>query len=441
MSRSILPTIDEEDRSATIRPTLAAPTPAGHHYRFKRIAFVIAHLGHGGAQRVVSTAANHFVERGFEVHVLTIHATPADAYPLNASVKRRKLTVQTRHKLLGGTQDPSQDTDHLLTTESRIRQVLKAIARGSKSPVRIVVQLLAMSWIALCLRTKLKQISPDVVLSFLTLTNVMTLMATWRLPIRVIISERNDPRLQRQPVEVGLLRKWSYRRASLVTANSQGALSGMSAYVPAERLAYLPNPVMVSRSNPTAAFQAPTFVSVTRLVPQKGVDVLLHASARALSDLADWRLAILGDGPLKWELFRLAQQLNLADRIDWLGHVDDPIPYLKAAKFFVLTSRFEGSPNALLEAMSCGLPAIVTDASPGPVEIIGQGEAGIIVPTNDVEATARAIARLATDETLRQWLGGAAMTRADQHRPEVALAAWLELMQTTDERPSSEITL
>jgi glycosyltransferase involved in cell wall biosynthesis len=164
------------------------------------------------------------------------------------------------------------------------------------------------------------------------------------------------------------------------------------------------------------------------LVDQKGLDVLLRAWAKASAVVTGWRLAIVGDGPLREELQALARELQISEQVDWLGHVADPVAFLKAAKFFVLTSRFEGSPNALLEAMACGLPSIVTDASPGPLELIGDEEAGLIVPVEDVDATARAIERLAGNQVLRVRLGSAALGRSKVHQLDRAIQTWLELL-------------
>ena len=124
----------------------------------------------------------------------------------------------------------------------------------------------------------------------------------------------------------------------------------------------------------------------------------------------------------------LRAELGIAARVDWFGHVDDPAPYLRAAKFFVLTSRFEGSPNALLEAMACGLPAIVSNASPGPLELVGEEAGGLIVPVEDVGATAEAMVKLAGDEGLRAALGAAASERTRVHRLDHAMPVWLKLL-------------
>ena len=277
------------------------------------------------------------------------------------------------------------------------------------------------------LRRRLCAIAPDAVLSFLTQTNILTILAARGLPIRVVISERNDPARQHHNLRVVLLRNLLYRRSDMVTANSTGAIKSLASIVPREKLALLPNPLNMSDRGAAVSFEAPTFITVTRLVAQKGIDALLRAAAIAFATLPDWRLAIIGDGPLGKELQALARDLGIASRVDWLGYREDPIPYLRAAKFFVLTSRFEGSPNALIEAMACGLASVVSDASPGPLELIGD-DAGLIVPVEDDEATAAAIMTLANDEGLRALLGEAAIKRTEIYQVDRAMRVWLDLL-------------
>jgi glycosyltransferase involved in cell wall biosynthesis len=104
--------------------------------------------------------------------------------------------------------------------------------------------------------------------------------------------------------------------------------------------------------------------------------------------------------------------------------VTDPHAFYHAANFFVLPSRVEGTPNALLEAMSCGLPVIVSDGAPGPLELVEDGVTGLVVPVNDAAALAAALRRLASDGELRSRLGEAARARVSEYDLPRALAAW-----------------
>ncbi len=396
----------------------------------KRVALVIAHLGPGGAQRVASTAANALLERGIEVHVVTVFDGPDDAYDLEPGVRRhsRKGVNGRAPGRLAGDETPRLREDVVGQRPGRFDRVALRF-EVMRRPLSVAAFGIELARRTRWLRRTIRGIEPDAVLSFLTQTNIMTLLATRGLSVRTMVSERNDPRLQQHRRRVMLLRKVVYPWSDVVTANSYGALSALESFVPKQKLAFLPNPLRASGNDDEIAFAGPTVITVTRLVEQKGVDVLLKAAALAFKSLPGWRLAIVGDGPLRAELQLLAQDLGIGARIDWFGHVDDPMPYLRAARVFVLTSRFEGSPNALLEAMACGLPAIVSNASPGPLELIGDEEAGLIVPVEDAEATAEAIVRLAKDEALRSRFGGAALERTRVHQLDNAMRVWLELLQ------------
>jgi glycosyltransferase involved in cell wall biosynthesis len=132
----------------------------------------------------------------------------------------------------------------------------------------------------------------------------------------------------------------------------------------------------------------------------------------------------MGEGPEAETLQSLANELGIGDRVDWLGTQPDSYAWLQGAQMFVLVSRHEGTPNALLEAMSCGLPCIVSDASPGPLELISDGLTGLVVPVEDQVALAAQMRRLAQDSALSRKLGEAAKQRLGTHGAEAALKTW-----------------
>jgi glycosyltransferase involved in cell wall biosynthesis len=409
-------------------PDVAALAP---RVQPRRVVFAIGHMGPGGAQRVVANAANSLVERGLEMHIVTLSQTPPDAYRLHPAIVRHRLGGATRSGKAGPAAMEA-DEKHRGPIKRALRPAVLLAFAALLRIKRTARALLKRSGISTesvrGLRKTLAVVQPDCVFSFLTRTNVIALMAARGMDLRIVISERNDPRLQRHPKAVETARRILYPRATVVTANTRGALEALEAYVPKEKLAFLPNPLTVPAERNVARFDAPTFLTVARLVEQKGIDTLVRAAALALPELPGWRLAIVGDGPLRAPLEELARDLGVADRIDWIGHVDDPFPYLRAARFFVLPSRFEGSPNALLEAMSCGLASIVTDASPGPLELIGEESAGLVVPVDDWQAMSRSIVALAGDDRLRDRLSAGALERSEPHLPEVALRTWLEVI-------------
>ena len=146
-------------------------------------------------------------------------------------------------------------------------------------------------------------------------------------------------------------------------------------------------------------------------MPQKAPDVLIEAFASFAQTAPDWRLHLAGDGPMAENLRTRAAVLGLTDTITFHGLVADPTPLFATCRIFVLPSRFEGTPNALLEAMANRLPCIVSDASPGPLRLIEQGVSGLVVATGSVESLADAMKKLSADEQLQRELGDAGFRR------------------------------
>ncbi len=133
-----------------------------------------------------------------------------------------------------------------------------------------------------------------------------------------------------------------------------------------------------------------TLVSVGRLVEQKGFDVLLKAFAR-VRDGRDCRLIIVGDGPLRAELQALAEELGIGSLVDFVGLQDNPYKFVSRADLFVLSSRWEGLANVLIEALACGCPVVATDCNYGPSEILRGGAYGPLAPIDDPDALASCI--------------------------------------------------
>jgi glycosyltransferase involved in cell wall biosynthesis len=221
----------------------------------------------------------------------------------------------------------------------------------------------------------------------------------------------------------------------------------MRDFVAPKKLAFVPNPLGVPNGNghkgngangngdgskQLAITNSPFVLTVGRLVEDKAQDVLLEAFARTGADFKDWRLAIVGDGQLSGRLRAQARALGIDERVDWHGVVPDPYLFYRTAHVFALPSRVEGTPNALLEAMSCGLPVVVSDGAPGPLELVKDGVTGLIVPVNDPAKLAAALRRLGNDEDLRTRLGAAARERVAEYDLPRALGTWETIVGLTD---------
>jgi glycosyltransferase involved in cell wall biosynthesis len=159
-----------------------------------------------------------------------------------------------------------------------------------------------------------------------------------------------------------------------------------------------------------------------RLAAVKGFDLLLTAYSRTCAT-TDTDLVIMGEGPERALLENLARSLGIADRVHLPGQLANPQPVLNGADVFVLSSRHEGFPNALLEAMALGIP-VVAFQSVGVDAIIRDGVDGIIVPNSDVGLLSAAIDRLLQDILLRRRLGAAARNVLDRFSLQTVLDSW-----------------
>ncbi len=195
------------------------------------------------------------------------------------------------------------------------------------------------------------------------------------------------------------------------------------AYLPRARLTVIPNGAdpqrtcgvaPLDRSSIAVPHDAVLAVYAGRLDPQKGCDVLIEALALATCDVPRLHLALAGTGPQAGSLARLAEERGVAARTHFLGWCDDIPRLLAAADLFVLASRWEGMPNAVLEAMAAGLPVVATRAE-GVPELVQEERTGLLVPVGDAAQLAAALRRAASDARARAEWGARARTRVAEH--------------------------
>ncbi len=367
-----------------------------------RITLVIFSLSHGGAERVMSTLANYWAAKCWNVTMLTFdNGELPPFYELKSEIHHRSLGI-------------AKDSPNLLIG---IWLNLKRI------------------WL---LRGAIRNSKPDAVISFMDTTNIVTLLATRGLKVPVIVSERIDPAMHSIGRIWERLRRWTYPFADRVVVQSKGALAYFSSKQQS-RACILPNPVSLpmkpeQKSDKLSIGQFPakdarrSLVGMGRLTRQKGFDLLLQAFARLKDSHPEWTLTILGEGELRAELESLCNSLGLSDLVDFPGVVKNPYKILQQADIFVMSSRFEGFPNALCEAMACGLPVISTDCPSGPREIIRDGIDGILVPNENVDALAAGMNRLMSDEQERKRLSARATEVLERFSLENVMEMWEEVL-------------
>lgn len=363
------------------------------------VTIVLSQLAPGGSQRAATNLANLWAQQGRAVSLITLTPDHERTYHLDDGVERHCLGYNAPYRGIARAFDEFWHFLHL-------SGVWRAVVMTPK------------------LRRSIKKAGAPVVVSFIRATNVKVILASRGLGLRVVVSERNDPARQRKSRFWDPMSRMFYRFADMVTANSRGALNALAEFVPRGKLAYVPNLLLPPTALPDGVRRGSVLLAVGRLVPQKGYHDLLSAFAKAHRSMPDWRLVVLGDGPLRGELEELAETLGVAENIEWLGYVENPYPYYCSADIFIMASLYEGTPNALIEAMHCGLPSIVTASSPGPLELIRPGNTGMTVGFRDCNGLAKAIVQLARDPGLRQRLGKAAQSRVEEFQAHKAMPVW-----------------
>jgi glycosyltransferase involved in cell wall biosynthesis len=286
----------------------------------------------------------------------------------------------------------------------------------------------------------LRRVAPQAVIASQPETNVLTLLATrllHRALCRVVVWEHTYAPLMPLTQPWPLARRLCYPLADAVATCSAGVAAWFRGWLPREKVAPIHNPVLVGdrRDDHRAADLARRIagerwiLAMGRLSQEKGFDLLLRAFARLRRQRqAGWKLGIIGEGPLREELEGNIAGLGLTGDASLLGPFANPMPVLRAGTIFVLSSRYEGFGIALAEAMACGLPAVAFRCPCGPDEIVRDGVDGLLVPPEDVEALATAVARLMGDEELRERLAVRATEASERFSAARFLDRWEDLI-------------
>ncbi|WP_274628679.1 glycosyltransferase family 4 protein [Arvimicrobium flavum] len=346
-----------------------------------RVVFVLAGFGAGGAEKVVNLVAHHRLEQGDAVHVIAASAPTTRSYfPYDSEISLE--TLQTR-----GT--------------TRIGLVWLRAAE---------------------LRRRIRELQPDVVISFLSKINILVGLAAIGLDTPVIMSERNNYQAQKMSPFWRLLAPVAARSAAHLVMQTAAARNALPRALEAKAVV-IPNPVSIPANVPRNSTIPPRFVAVGRLEEQKGFDLLIAAFSHVVQRLPSATLSIFGEGPERPGLERQVRTLGLADRVSLPGVTNSPGDWLSQGDIFVLSSRFEGFPNVLLEALMARMATVAFDCPWGPAEIL-QGDAGLLVPAGDVHQLAETLLRVATDPVLADRLAerGPAVT-AGYSKPAV-FAQW-----------------
>jgi glycosyltransferase involved in cell wall biosynthesis len=280
------------------------------------------------------------------------------------------------------------------------------------------------------------ELRPDLTFSAGTYANLIFPLALPGVPSLLTVHSHTTQMLAHSPggAAVAWLTRKRYPLSSVVVVPSIGVAEDLRGAYGVQRIAVIPHGVDIEQIRHLADHAAPDIpsgpyvVACGRLTPAKDYRTLLTAYAKARAAGITHTLLILGDGELRRELLALAKDLSISDHTIFLGHRDNPFPYIRAADAYALSSVWEGYGLALLEAMALGRPCVATDCRSGPGEILQGGEAGLLVPAGDVAGLSNALHRLLTDPALRQHMREKAAKRAAQLSYQRMILAYRELI-------------
>ena len=328
----------------------------------KKCLLLIPRMGNGGAERVMATIANNLC-RDYEVCIVTM--TDAESF----------YRLDERVSIIGLGQNVNR--------KNKITKLTSMLFGGIKG--------------FFALRRTVKEWHPDVILSFLQSTNAMAiLLRAFGIKCRLVVSERCDP------TERNFLNRWFernlYSKADVIVCQGE-AVTKFFREKDRQKIAVIPNPIAADAiPERFEGVRRKTVVGVGRLDAQKNFKMLISAFAKLPERFSDYTLEIYGGGNQEKELRTHIDALGLQDRAFLMGVKSGVMHYISDAALYVMSSDFEGFPNALAEAMATGLPVISTDFSTGVARDIIKEENGIVIPVGDENALLEAMTTMLSNE-------------------------------------------
>ena len=355
-----------------------------------KILLCVTTLYRGGAERVVTNLANAFIERGHTVEIL-LYKKSEIGYPLDKSVT--------------------------LTIDKTV----------SKNPIAHII------W----RRKYIKNREPEIVISFLDQLNMINILALLGSRTPLIVANRDDPHFSPHNPFLRLVRNFLFHFTDRIIVQNQHNLEYFSTNLQ-KKAAIIYNAVDLKgmEGNAIHSEKVNHIAWVGRLTKQKNPQMMLEAFYEFSKSYPDYILDIYGDGILREELLKDIHNHNFEQKIILHGSVDNIYEQISNAKMFVLTSQFEGMPNALIEAMCLGLPVISTKVA-GATDVIKNGENGFLINLNDVNSLINAMARITKDEKIQSQVAHNASDLYKRLNSQVILKKWeAEIRLTCDSKRS-----
>lgn len=358
----------------------------------KIIAFYIGSLAKGGAERVVVNLAEYFCQTGYRVYIVT------------------KLQEKDEYEISNGITRMIADLTEEELSESRIKNFFGRINKLKKI------------W---------KEITPDVVVSFIKKNNFMALASAKPLKIPVIVSVRSAPAREYEGRLFATLVRIMFAFADGVILQTKDAMAYFPGYI-RKKAVILPNSL-----NPAfirerfAGERRKEIVTVGRIDSNKNQRMLVEAFLEIAEEFPEWKCILYGEGSGRGTVETLLQESSYKERVILAGKQGNIQDKIYESSIFVLPSNCEGMPNALIEAMALGLAVISTDCPcGGPKDLIEDGVNGILIPVGDKEALKNALRETMSDDTWRDRLGSNAAKIADRLHPDIVNQMWKDYIES-----------
>lgn len=363
----------------------------------KTLLFYINAIHDGGAERVLLQLAKRFAACGYRAVVVTSFVDEWE-YPVPEGVERLSI------------EQAQIDQSRLWRNLSRIK----------------------------ALRRLIREYKPAALISFMAEPNFRAVIASRFLPVKTIVSVRNDPEREYGGRLGRIIGKWLLPLADGCVFQTEEAKKWFPKRLQRKSRVIM-NQVDERFFHVADAGETGYVMTAGRLTAQKNQALLIRAFAAIAGDVEE-ELRIYGEGELRRSLEALIANLGMEGRIRLMGASDDMPAALAGCKLFVLSSDFEGMPNALLEAMAAGRCCVST-ACPcgGPEAVIENGVSGLLVPVGAEEALSAAMRELLEDEKKRRALAAAAGERAEAFRPEAIFAHWRDYVERVTEQRRNQL--
>ena len=351
-----------------------------------RILFTIGNLDAGGAERVVATLANAFSNKNHEIGILMVSTNESKSfYPLNESIELIPLL---------------SDKDLSISKKKKL------------------------------LTKKIDEFNPDVVVSFLNYVIMYTYFALKKANnrnIKFVVSERNDPKRVPSSALMRSLRNKIFRKADGCVFQTEGA---KSYFKKVNNGVVIPNPLFINKQDIEVKQRDNIVLMVGSDKKEKNRSMAFKAFELFQKNHPEYKMVVVGENGNENEL-KLLDELGIANKICFAGKMNDWQKQYASAKMFILTSDFEGMPNALLEACASGIPSISTDCPPGgPREILDNGKNGILVNVDDYKSLANEMSNLANNPQLAEQFSQAKEKIVSRYNPDSISNNWINFIES-----------